>query len=78
MVGAVTFPEHALSIANHNTLGQLTNHSTFRISEGGALSKQELFSTLQTDWGERCCNNVKYVKNNVFFEQSSMKVKLHD
>ena len=25
------------------------------------------------DWGERCCNNVKYVKNNVFFEQPSMR-----
>jgi len=27
----------------------------------------------EPDWGERCCNNVKYVKKNAFFEQSSMK-----
>lgn len=27
----------------------------------------------ETDWGERCCNDVKYVQNNVYFEQSSMK-----
>jgi len=29
----------ALNGANHNTLGQLTNHSTFPILGGGALSK---------------------------------------
>jgi len=37
------FPEHVQSGANHhNTLGQLTNHNTFSVSEGGALA----------DWGE--------------------------
>ncbi len=27
---------------NHKALGQLTNQSTFRVSEGGASSKREL------------------------------------
>jgi len=26
-----------------------------------------------TDWKQRCCNNVKYVKSYKFFEHSSMK-----
>jgi len=57
MVMVGTFPEHALRGANENTLGQLTNHSTFCISEGVASSKH----TVQRvqDWGERGCNNVK-------------------
>uniref|UniRef100_A0A672LJ32 Serine/threonine-protein kinase ATR n=1 Tax=Sinocyclocheilus grahami TaxID=75366 RepID=A0A672LJ32_SINGR len=34
---------------------------------------QELFEPFMPDWGERCFNNVKYVKNNVFFEQPIMR-----
>ena len=34
---------------------------------------QELFQQLMADWGERCCNNVKYVKYNVFFAQPSVR-----
>lgn len=38
-----SFPEHTLSrFVNHKTLGQLTNQSTFYISEGGASLTQEL------------------------------------
>ncbi len=29
-------------LANHNALGQLTNHNTFSYSEGGASSDPEL------------------------------------
>lgn len=59
---------------NHKALGQLTNQSTFCISEGGVSLKQELTSTFETDWEVRCCNNVKYVKNYTFLEQSRMKI----
>ncbi len=54
--------------ANHNTLGQLTNHNTFRFSEGGPSSNQELIESFVSGWGERYCNNVNYVKNNEIFE----------
>ncbi len=46
---------------NHNAQDQLTNQSTFRISEGGVF---------ETDWEERCCNNVTYVKNNMFWNKT--------
>ncbi len=32
--------------ANHNALGQLTNHNTFRFSEGGPSSNPELIEHL--------------------------------
>ncbi len=51
--------------SNHNTLGQLTNHNTFRFSE--------LIEPFVPGWGERYCNNVNYVKNNVIFEPPSMR-----
>ncbi len=44
---------HTAGLANHNTMGQLTNLSTSRISEGGG-----------TEW---CRMKVNYVKNYVFF-----------
>ncbi len=59
--------------ANHNALGQLTNHNTFRFSEGGASSNPELIESFVSGWGERYCNNVNYVKNNVIFEPPSMR-----
>jgi len=58
----------AKRFANHNTL---TNQSTFCISERGASVKQD--RVFETDRQERCCNNVQYVKNNVFFKESSIK-----
>uniref|UniRef100_A0A672QAW7 FAT atypical cadherin 1 n=1 Tax=Sinocyclocheilus grahami TaxID=75366 RepID=A0A672QAW7_SINGR len=43
-------------------------------SELISLSEKTVsFEPFMPDWGERCCNNVKYVKNNVFFEQRSMR-----
>ncbi len=59
--------------ANHNTLGQLTNHNTFRFSEGGPSSNPELVEPFVPGWGERYCNNVNYVKNNAIFEPPSMR-----
>ncbi len=59
--------------ANHNALGQLTNHNTFRFSEGGPSSNPELIKPFLSGWGESYCNNVNYVKNNVIFEPPSMK-----
>ncbi len=59
--------------ANHNALGQLTNHNTFCFSEGGSSSNPELIEPFVPGWGERCCNNVNYVKNNTFFESPSMR-----
>ncbi len=59
--------------ANHNALGQLTNHKTFRFSEGGPSSNPELIEPFVWGWGERYCNNVNYVKNNVIFEPPSMR-----
>ncbi len=59
--------------ANHNALGQLTNHNTFRFSEGGPSSNPELIESFVSGWGERYCNNVNYVKNNVIFEPPSMR-----
>ncbi len=58
---------------NHNALGQLTNHNTFRFSEGGPSSNPELIEPFVPGWGERCCNNVNYVKNNVIFKPLSMR-----
>ncbi len=59
--------------ANHNALGQLTNHNTFRFSEGGPSSNPELIEPFVPGWGERYCNNVNYVKNNAIFEPPSMR-----
>ncbi len=53
--------------ANHNALGQLTNHNTFRFSEGRLSWNPELIEPFVSGWGERYCNNVNYVKNNAFF-----------
>ncbi len=59
--------------ANHNALGQLTNHYTFRFSEGGPSSNPELIESFVWGGGERYCNNVNYVKNNAIFEPPSMR-----
>ncbi len=59
--------------ANHNTLGQLTNHNTFSFSEGGPSSNPELIESFGSGWGERYCNNVNNVKNNVIFEPPTMR-----
>ncbi len=59
--------------ANHSALGQLTNHNTFRFSEGGPSSNPELIEPFVSGWGESYCNNVHYVKNNVIFEPPSMR-----
>ncbi len=59
--------------ANHNALEQLANHNTFRFSEGGPSSNPELIEPFVWGWGERYCNNVNYVKNNVIFEPPSMR-----
>ncbi len=53
--------------ANHNALGQLTNHNTFRFSEGGPSSNLERIEPFVPGWGERYCNNVNYVKSNAIF-----------
>ncbi len=60
----------SMLFANHNALGQLTNHNTFCFSEGGPSSNPEL---IEPGWGERYSNNVNYVKNNVIFEPPSMR-----
>ncbi len=60
-------------LANHNALGQLTNHNTFRFSEGGPSSNPELIEWFVSGWGERYCNNVNYVKNNAIFKPPSMR-----
>ncbi len=59
--------------ANHNTLGQLTNHNTFRFSEGGPSSNPELIESFVSVWGERYYNNVNNVTNNAIFEPQSMR-----
>ncbi len=51
-------------LANHNALGQLTNHNTFCFSEGEPSSNPELIESFVSGWGERYCNNVK---NNAIF-----------
>ncbi len=53
--------------ANHNALGQLTNHNTFHFSEGGPSSNLERIEPFVPGWGERYCNNVNYVKSNAIF-----------
>ncbi len=58
---------------NHNALGQLTNHNTFRFSEGRPSSNPELIEPFVPGWRERYCNNLNYVKNNAFFEPPSMR-----
>ncbi len=58
--------------ANHNTLGQLTNHNTFCFSESSPSSNPELIDSFVPGWGERYCN-VNYVKNNAIFEPPSMR-----
>ncbi len=68
--GAVT---QSKLFANHNALGQLTNHNTFSFSEGGPSSNPELIEPFVPGWGERYCNNVNYVKNNAVFEPPSMR-----
>ncbi len=62
--GAVT-PSKLL--ANHNALGQLTNHNTFSYSEGVASSNPDLMELFVSGCGERCCDNINYVKNNAIF-----------
>ncbi len=62
--------------ANHNALGQLTNHNTFRFSEGGPSSNPELIEPFVPGRGERYCNNVNYVKNIAIYEPPSMRVKV--
>ncbi len=59
--------------ANHIALGQLTNHNTFRFSEGGPSSNPELIKPFVSSWGERYYNNINYVKNNAIFEPPSMR-----
>ncbi len=59
-------------LANHNGLGQLTNHNTFSFLEGGASSNPKLIESFVSGWGERYCNNVNYVKMYVIFEPPSM------
>ncbi len=59
--------------ANHNALGQLTNHNTFSFSEGGPSSNPELIEPFVPGWGERYCNNVNYVQNYAIFEPPSMR-----
>ncbi len=64
--------------ANHNALGQLTNHNTFRFSEGGPSSNLERIEPFVPGWGERYCNNVNYVKSKggggqLFYYQHSSK-----
>ncbi len=59
--------------ANHNALGQLTNHNTFSFSEGGPSSNLELIEPFVWGWGERYCNHVNYVKYNAIFEPPSMR-----
>ncbi len=59
--------------ANHNALGQLTNHNTFHFSEGGPSSNPEPIEPFVPGCGERYCNNVNYVKNNAIFEPPSMR-----
>ncbi len=59
--------------ANHNALGQLTNHNTFSFSEGGPSSNPELIELFVSGWGGRYCNNVNHVKNNAIFEPPSMR-----
>ncbi len=60
-------------LPNHNALGQLTNHNTFCISEGGPSSNPELIESFVSGWGERYCNNVNNVKNNAIVEPPSMR-----
>ncbi len=43
------------------------------ISEGEPSSNPELIEPFVWGWGERYCNNVNYVKNNVIFEPPSMR-----
>ncbi len=71
----INLPSKTLSklFANHNALGQLTNHNTFRFSEGGPSSNPELIESFVPGWGERYCNNVNYVKNNAIFKPPSMR-----
>ncbi len=59
--------------ANQSALGQLTNHNTYRFSEGGPLSNLELIEPFVSGWGERYCNNVNDVKNKAIFESPSMR-----
>ncbi len=59
--------------ANHNALGQLTNHNTFRFSEGGPSSNPELIEQFVWGWGERYCNNVNYVKNNAISNHQALE-----
>ncbi len=56
--------------ANHNALGQLNNHNTFRFLEGRPSSNLKLIEFFVPGWGERYCNNANYVKNNAIFPPS--------
>ncbi len=68
--GAVT---PSKQFANHNALGQLSNHNTISFSEGRPSSNLELIESFVASWGERNCNNVNYVKSNVIFKPPSMR-----
>uniref|UniRef100_A0A672PUS4 Paired amphipathic helix protein Sin3a n=1 Tax=Sinocyclocheilus grahami TaxID=75366 RepID=A0A672PUS4_SINGR len=54
-------------------VAQLFKNQEDLLSEFGQFLPDANSSPFMPDWGERCCNNVKYVKNNVFFEQPSMR-----
>ncbi len=67
----VTFLEHDLSCSPITTPANQSEH--ILCFKGGASSKQELNRVFETDWEERCCTNVKYMKNNAFVKQLSME-----
>ncbi len=77
----VTF-RHALGgLANHNTLGQLTNLSPWCISERGASYKQEIIGAFKGEGTEQCRIKVNYVKKCCcffcFFNEALTHVRLH-
>ncbi len=41
-----------VGMANHNALGQLTNHNKLNFSEGGPSSNPELIKSFVSGWGE--------------------------
>ncbi len=63
----------SMLFANHNALGQLTNHNTFCFSEGGPSSNPELIEPFVSGWGESYCNNINYEKNNAIFKPAGMR-----
>ncbi len=71
--GAEQYWNTSKLFTNHNALGQLTNHNTFSFLAGGPSSNPELIEPFVSGRGERYCNNVNDVKNNVIFEPPSMR-----